>query len=338
MAQSFTYNDINNLYNKNLGRSASQDEYQGWASGQFGSDPNSQIAGSGEAQDYAKNQGGNVKTQPVGAGVLQSKGNVWGSPGSSTGGAGIPGGVPQTGGSVRDWLGSFAGKQGINESVGRDPGYWERRIGETGGLNEGNKAYWEGLMRRPEGAPEGGSMQGGQWVSSGGGGNYGGGGSSFSSSTHNDPRSNQIFDLLMKRANQSLVQDPNDPIIRNQTDAYNAQNTRESRNYLAGVAERGGPNANVNAETRAASEKVGQLGGQFQAQLMQRELDARRQEIQSALSGAAGFLTQEQQMQLQEEMAALDRAQNESQFGRNLGQRAYEYDTTDQFRNSPLGS
>lgn len=142
----------------------------------------------------------------------------------------------------------------------------------------------------------------------------------------------------MKRANQSLVQDPNDPIIRNQTDAYNAQNTRESRNYLAGVAERGGPNANVNAETRAASEKVGQLGGQFQAQLMQRELDARRQEIQSALSGAAGFLTQEQQMQLQEEMAALDRAQNESQFGRNLGQRAYEYDTTDQFRNSPLGS
>jgi hypothetical protein len=131
----------------------------------------------------------------------------------------------------------------------------------------------------------------------------------------------------MQRANQSLNIDPNDPVMKQQMDAYNAQNTRAERDYLSGVAEKGGPNANITAETRAAAEKVGQLGGQFEGQLMQNELNARRQEIQSALSGAAGFLTQEQQMQLQEEMAALDRQQN-----------AYQFDINDQFRNSPLGT
>jgi len=65
------------------------------------------------------------------------------------------------------------------------------------------------------------------------------------------------------------------------------------------------------------------------------------------LQGAQGFLTAQQQMQLQEELAKMDvqlrqyqfgqsQGQQESQFTRDLSERGYEYDTTDQFRNSPL--
>jgi hypothetical protein len=162
----------------------------------------------------------------------------------------------------------------------------------------------------------------------------------------------------MKRATQDLNIDPNSPIIKNQTDAYAAQQERTSRNYLSSVAEKQGANANIGAERRGAAEQVGQSTSAFEAQLMGQELAARRQEIQSALSGAMGLLTAEQQMQLQQELAKLtlqqqqlqftsSQGQQESQFGRNLAQQgtqfgqnlaqqAFQFDTNSQFQNSPL--
>lgn len=292
---------------------------------------------------------------------------------------------------VNAWIGKQAGTPGINPSVGRDPGYWNKRIGETGGLNASNEAYWKNLMMRPEGAPE--NWQPGDTWQAGppsptpvhvtGG---------FTSSPvapvpmpspsvgmmpgATGPQSGPLFDLLMQRANQSLAIDRNDPIIRDQSDAFNAQQTRASRDYLSGVAERAGTNANIGAETRRASEQVGQASGAFEAQLIGQELTARRQEIQAALSGAMGFLTDQQQLQLQDELARLElaerqsqfsagqgqqesqyardlaqreaefgrklteqekeRLQQESQFGRNLSQRGYEFDTTMDYRYSPV--
>jgi hypothetical protein len=49
-----------------------------------------------------------------------------------------------------------------------------------------------------------------------------------------------------------------------------------------------------------------------------------------------GLLTSQQQMALQEELSNLDRAQQESQFGRSLANNAYQFDINDQYRNSPL--
>lgn len=175
------------------------------------------------------------------------------------------------------------------------------------------------------------------------------GSSLFTASTSADPRSKALFDMLMKRAQQSEVVDPNDPIIKGQTDAFNAQQQRAERNYLSGVAERAGPNANIGSETRHANEVIGQSTSAFEAQLMGQELTARRQEIMSALSGAEGMLTSEEQMALQEELAKLSLAQQqfqftqgqgqqESQFERTLANNAYQFDINDQFRNSPLGS
>lgn len=140
-------------------------------------------------------------------------------------------------------------------------------------------------------------------------------------------KANSLYDLLMNRANQSLQIDPHDPIIQNQANAYNAMQQRASRNYLADVAEKQGANANISAERRSAAERVGQASSAFEAQLMGRELDARRQEIQNALNGAMGFLSDQQRMALQKELTQL-----------GLAQRAYEYDSNMQYQMSPLGS
>lgn len=172
-------------------------------------------------------------------------------------------------------------------------------------------------------------------------------------STSSDPNQNALFKLLMDRATQSLKVDPNDPIIRGQVDAYGASQERARRNYLSGVAEQAGPVANISAERRHSAEQVGQATSAFQAQALQTELTARRQEIQQALTGAQGMLTSEQQNALQLELAqindALQRASLQQQFqefGSSLGetnrsaladellrrqglqQNAYQYDQT----------
>lgn len=117
-----------------------------------------------------------------------------------------------------------------------------------------------------------------------------------------------LFNSLVGRANQSLSVDGNDPIIKAQSDAFNAQTERANRQYLHGLAEKSGPNANLSAETRLASERAGQAGGNMKATLMANEVSARRQEIQAALSQQQGLLSQDQQAALQKELALLDDA------------------------------
>jgi hypothetical protein len=60
-------------------------------------------------------------------------------------------------------LNSWADQPGVNPSIRNDPNYWMTRINQTGGLGQDNLDYWNGLAHRPEGAPEGGNFQNGQW-------------------------------------------------------------------------------------------------------------------------------------------------------------------------------
>lgn len=183
----------------------------------------------------------------------------------------------------------------------------------------------------------------GQKPSSGGGG--GGGGSAFGSGGggtgflgDSGGKSNALYDLLMKRAQQSATIDRNDPNIRAQSDAFNAQGQQARRDYLASEAEKAGAYGNQRSEERRSAEELGKSSGAFEAQAIKQAQDARRSEIESALSGAAGFLTEQQRMALQEELSKIQLNQQESQFGRSqsqqasqfgagLGQRAYEFDT-----------
>jgi hypothetical protein len=185
-----------------------------------------------------------------------------------------------------------------------------------------------------------------------------------------DNKSDALYQALLKRAQQSLVVDPNDPVIKGQTDAYNVQDQRARADYLRSLAEQQGPNGNIGAEGRASAEKVGQDVAGFQGTLVSHELQSRRDEIQQALTGMQGMLSDEQKLAMQKQLDDLDNAvkyaqlneqgaefnqsqgQQESQFGRtlaqqlqlalaslaqgssqfsqSLGQRAFEYDQTRQ--------
>ncbi len=247
--------------------------------------------------------------------------------------------------------------QGVQDARTSDGKIWNNE--RTGAGGPGGS--------RPPGGGGGGGYGGDTYLNGVPGGRGGGPGGSTSSS---GPRGGDgwmgttpgqgtdLFNALLKRSQQSLAVDATDPIIRNQADAHGAQLERGRTKYLQEQAERGGNNANISAEQRSSAEQVGQGTADFESALMGQEVTARRQEIQHALDGARGILSDEQQLQLQEELAQLSRAesryqfdsgmgqresefgrslgQRESEFGRNLGQGAYEFDVNDRFRNSPL--
>ena len=201
-----------------------------------------------------------------------------------------------------------------NDFGNRDPEYFMRYLSNaeefTGGPQQTAQAMWggggggSGAYIPGQGVPGMGTALGGQW----------------------GQRANSLYDLLMQRAGQSLNIDRNDPIIRNQSDNYAAMQERAMRNYLGNVAEQSGPNANISAERRSAAEKQAQATSGFEAQLMGNELGARRGEIAQALSGAQGFLTNQQQMALQELLGQL-----------GLAQQAYQFDQGQQYAYSPFG-
>lgn len=120
-----------------------------------------------------------------------------------------------------------------------------------------------------------------------------------------NPRVEQLYGLLMQRATQG-TDVSGSPVVRAQSDAYAANEERSRRNYISDVAERGGPYANIEGERRMASERMGQRVGGFEAELMGRELAARRDEISEALTLMAGQLSGDQTRALQRELAQIE--------------------------------
>lgn len=145
-----------------------------------------------------------------------------------------------------------------------------------------------------------------------------------------------LFNMLLSRANQSTTADPNSPEIRSQYDAFDASQQRGRRNYLQELAEKMGAGANINAETRSSAEQVGQASSGYLGTLMAQQVAAKRAEIQAALSGAMGFLTSQQQLQLQERLKMLDAMEQRREWDQGLVQRSYEFDTNQDYLNSPV--
>ena len=201
-----------------------------------------------------------------------------------------------------------------------DAAYWNKTLnGGAGGdwnyISNRLGADLEGRGTDQPGPGDTGNMSGGGFTS--------GGAFGPQSSWSADPRTNDLYNLLKGRATQSLDVNRHDPIIAGQTDAFNAAQTRAERNHLADLAERGGGTANLNLERRMGDESVGQNTAAFQAQLMGNELSARRQEIAQALSGMGGLLSDQQRLELQNQLALMD-----NMLGRNqLAQNAYQFDT-----------
>jgi hypothetical protein len=196
--------------------------------------------------------------------------------------------------------------------------------GQSGWVNYGHTEQsgafgGGGGGRAPSGPPAGGGGGGA------GTGLPGGGGGAGLTGPWAD-RANDLFKTLQDRANQSLQINRMDPIIRNQSDAFAAMQTRAMRDALNAEAERAGPFANMRAERRSAGEKVGQATSAFEAQLMGTELTARRAEIAQALQMQGSLLTTEQQLELTRELGLIDAALRQlsisnqnNQFFANLG-------------------
>lgn len=148
----------------------------------------------------------------------------------------------------------------------------------------------------------------------------------------NDALRQKLIDQLLQRAGQGLTVDRNNPAIRGQADAYAANEERSKRNYLADMAEKLGPNANLRGETRMASERVGQRTGAFEADLTGRQLTAQREEIAQALESMRGMVSQDQELAMREKLALYDDAIKRLQ----LQQQGEHFNADLGYRNSAL--
>lgn len=387
------YSDPNNPLNQalaSLNQSGTNGNDNSPAPGVSGYTGGPATANSGGVSITDPGQGGNKTADPnpyIGGDATTNQANAANATSNATAPTGsIPATAP-SGGSLSDpnyasqLIAYYGNQPGVNPSVKNDPNYWAGRI--ASGAFGNDQAYLVQRFMTPEGAPEGQTNNAsGQspafTLSSAPNNSTDSSGvalpaavaaptatSMFGAGSKATTQSNDLYNMLMGRATQSLNVDPNDPVIRNQTDAYAAQQERARRNYLQQTAESAGPSANISAENRSSAETAGQNTSGFQAGLIANEISARRQEIQSALSGAQGLLTSEQAMQLQEELgqlnvaeqsyqtqmnqntsvygtqvgantAAAGRQESQYQFDRQLAQNAYQYDTTQGYLNSPL--
>jgi hypothetical protein len=123
-----------------------------------------------------------------------------------------------------------------------------------------------------------------------------------------DPLRQQLIQQLMDRAKQSLAVTADDPTIRAQSEPFSAAQDRVARDQIADAAESGGPVQNIEGATRMANEGAAVRSGQFTSQLLSREIDSRRQEIQAALSGMQGYITDQDRMGLERELGYLNDA------------------------------
>ena len=142
---------------------------------------------------------------------------------------------------------------------------------------------------------------------------------------------NEFVKLLMERAQRGPV-DRRDAEVRAQADAYGAQQTRASRNYLSDLAEReGGAPVNLRGEERMAAERAGQASGAFEAEIIGRLNANRRDELLQYMQMWGNQLSNDQRIAIERELATLndraraaDRSQQMEQFMRELSLREWD--------------
>ncbi len=289
--------------------------------------------------------------------------------------------------------------KGIAPRDQQDFQYWTDKINQSGGLangyqNSGGTGTWADRMASANGGvgdyrTGGTPIQGGTMPGAGGQpaqtSAFGDGFGIMNSGGTNTPttpgapntqaqsQQDALYQQLLARSKQGLNVSASDPALKGQIDANNAQTDRASRNYLADLAEKAGPLANLQGEQRLTAEQGGQSEGAFASGLVGNEIAARRTEIQNALTQMGAQLSDQQKNALTAQLAQLDAASkkyavdaqsasskygvdaqsglgyaqlgnNASQFAQNLNQRqnefgqntAFNYDQMNQQQNNLL--
>lgn len=161
-----------------------------------------------------------------------------------------------------------------------------------------------------------------------------------------------LYKLLMERAQQGTAVGRDNPNVRAQVDPVVAQQERANRNTLDDIAEKAGPLANLTGERRLMGERTGQFAGALESEIIGREIDAKRQEIEQAIQilMADGQFDKARALQLQlaqmqDARAAAGQALqsrgldlNNDQFLRELALREYDTNQGWDYRWATLGA
>lgn len=216
-------------------------------------------------------------------------------------------------------LNSNGGAPGT-DAFGKITGQYTSALGLTGGPGNGFNYGQLDPGRSKVYVPGGYDLkyENGQWVAhqegpgpgESGGGGQGGFGGSFSSGGSGGQRFDELYNILMGRAQQGLNVNRTDPAVRGQADAFAANQDRSRRNYLGDQAEKMSPYATgaMRGQERMTAEHTGQAQGEFESQLMGREITAKRDEIQNALSQMGSMLSDQQRLELQGQLAQMNDA------------------------------
>ncbi len=130
--------------------------------------------------------------------------------------------------------------------------------------------------------------------------------------TTNQGTQDVVRNTYLQRATQPVNVDPNSAEIKAQVDPYAAAQERSRRQYESEAAERlsaqgKAGSGEMDIERRLGAERAGQNTGMFEAQLIGRELQTKRDEIKEALSALSGLISQDQVAELQRQLAEVDR-------------------------------
>jgi hypothetical protein len=297
-------NSVGQWYQQYLGRQANPDEVNWWTGASNFGTVEDQIKNSQEAKTYAARG-----TQPQTPYSHDAFRDAWLATGSDV----------NKQNQVLTQFGIDPNKVSANGTVTLPDGsIMDLRQGAKAG---NNTAQWLGVGQMNNGVaqyyPTGGSQT-----------------TAVSSSTTTQPQTSPLWDALynqlMGRANQSLNISPDDPIIKGQTDAYSAQQERARKTYLDSLAESAGPYASgaMLGQSRITAENMGQDVGNFQSQLMGRELQSRRDEIAQALQSQQSMLSDAQRLALQKELAYLNDATQRYGIATSADTQKYGIDTT----------
>lgn len=129
--------------------------------------------------------------------------------------------------------------------------------------------------------------------------------------TTNQGTQDVVRNSYLQQATQGTAINRNDPNFKQQTDAFGATQDRARGQYASEAAERLsakglGNSGAMQQEQRLADERAATAKGGFEAQLVGRELENRRNEIQQSLGNLRGMISGDQQLALQKELAQLD--------------------------------
>lgn len=129
--------------------------------------------------------------------------------------------------------------------------------------------------------------------------------------TANQGTQDVVRNSYLQQATQGTTVDRNDPNVRQQAEPFAAAQERARRQYESEQAERLsakglGDSGAMDAERRLATERAAQNTGAFESQLVGRELQNKRNEIQTALQALGGMVDSDQGRALQLELAKLD--------------------------------